>query len=288
MKLIACVAALLVCVTCAAAEPPWRDRLGYAAGELWRVEIGKFGYPVVRGSVDQKPVSFVFDTGNMSGILLAPGTIDELRLSSARTTRTYDSSGRELGRIREFTLGEVRIFGRTFQRQSAVEDPRGDLAAFAGPKYVMNGRFTLDYGNEWMAVSNRPLPQPLRGSTPLLLSDEMPGMIVISAAANGVPVLFQLDTGKSRTCIDPELVRRLRLPSDAAGVHGLTVTIGDRDFAIPAAKEIGLGGISAGYPARILVGVGSDVLSKGLLTVDYISRTVTFESPPASDRRSPP
>ncbi|HSP15235.1 MAG TPA: hypothetical protein VLV78_10835 [Thermoanaerobaculia bacterium] len=265
-------------LSCATGRPQWTRRLGYSTGELSRLEIGKHGYPVLAGRIDRNALHLVFDTGNMSGLLLSIGAINALHLSMTGQTRSYDSDGRELPPVREFHVPLLEIFGQAFRNQHAIEDVRAEFDGFVGPMYLLHGRFTLDYRTGWMGVSKRPLRAPASSALPLLRSESFPGMVVVRGTANAVPVLFQLDTGKSRTCIDSELRRRLQLPADPNGVRGLTVTIADSSFAIPAAKEVGFRGISAGYPEPILVGIGSDVLSKGVLTVDYANGIVLFES----------
>ncbi len=257
--------------------PSWMHRLGYTPEELSRIQIGKYGFPIVAGQVNQKPVSLVFDTGNMVGLLLATNVIKDLRLPSAGMSRMFDADGTERAPVRRVSVAQFPVFGGTFAGQLAVEDTPNDLEGFVGPSYVVKGRFTLDYRGKWLALSTRPLEAPLPEAIPLQWSDDSPGMIVIAGEANGTPVLLQLDTGKSRTCVDPALAGRLGLPRDRAGVRGLTIKIGSRSFPIAAAKEVGFGGISEGYPGPILVGVGSDVLSKGVLTVDYPRRIVSFE-----------
>lgn len=257
--------------------PGWMHRLGYTANELSPIRIGKFGFPIVAGKVNQRPVSLVFDTGNMVRLLLATRVINDLRLPSAGMSRMFDADGTERASVRRVSIAELEVFGQTFPGEFAVEDTPDDLEGFVGPGYVIKGRFTLDYRGKWFAVSTRPSEASLPEAIPLHWSDSEPGMIVIGGEANGTPVLLQLDTGKSRTCVDPALARQLGLPRDGAGVRGLTVKIASHSFSIAAAKEVGFGAISTGYPGPILVGVGSDVLSKGVLTVDYPRRIVSFE-----------
>ena len=82
-------------------------------------------------------------------------------------------------------------------------------------------------------------------------------------------VLIEVDTGKSRTTVDPALVQELGLAKGRNGVSLPDLRIGSRVFPVEAAKEVRLGQIDPGLAVPIEVGIGSDVLSRAVLTVDY-------------------
>jgi hypothetical protein len=91
-------------------------------------------------------------------------------------------------------------------------------------------------------------------------------------------VLTEFDTGKSRTVIDPELARQLKLASNERGVQIDSLFIGDTPFAIPSAKLVSLADIDRSLPAPIELSVGSDVMSQLLITVDYATNRLVFRA----------
>lgn len=267
---------LFVCLLYACQRPTiprWASKLGYSAEELSPVALDGFGIPTVRVLINDQPVTLEFDTGNMSGIAISPVLADELRIEPTEKTTTYDSSGVEAGDAAVYQLSQVSAFGDAWEGKRAVGLPRDDISGLLGPEYLLGQRFTLDYRTRQLAVSASPLPASAPGEKlPLIWSDRFPGMPVVRGYVNGVSVLIQLDTGKSRTCVDPALARQLDLASNAGGFRIDHLVVGSFTFTVPSAKEVGFGGFSAAYPEPILIGVGSDVLSQVLLTIDYISR----------------
>ena len=52
------------------------------------------------------------------------------------------------------------------------------------------------------------------------------------------------------------------------------ITLGKKSFSIERAKVANFKAISEGYPKPILVGIGADILSRIVLTVDYSQKKV--------------
>jgi hypothetical protein len=101
-------------------------------------------------------------------------------------------------------------------------------------------------------------------------------MPVVEGTVNGQNVLIQIDTGKSRTCVDRVLVRHLSIPEAHYGYALADVRIGSWKFAARSAREEDFSRISQGYPSPILVGIGSDVLPQVIMTVDDQSGKLNF------------
>ncbi len=271
------VLGLLAC--CRTPEPSWRVGLGYRQAEAFRVRVGRYGYPYVKVGVNGRPVEVVFDTGNMTGLTLSRDTAEELGLLEDGSAQMYDSGGSETDRVRRFRVDRLGVFGEELRQQHAVEQ-LGDLPGLLGPPLLQNRRFTLDYEAGLLAVSESPLPKDARAGSalPLVWSSRLPGLVVVRGIANGQPVLVELDTGKSRTTVDGALVTRLGLQKAgwrAAWRPGVTVPdlqLGPHKFSVPSAKVVSLSGISDGLPEPIAMGVGSDILSQVVFTVDYRER----------------
>lgn len=78
----------------------------------------------------------------------------------------------------------------------------------------------------------------------------------------GRDIYIQVDTGKTRTCVDPEFARQAGLPETGNGFRVDSREIGSLRFAVPSAKGVGFGGIGPGLDAPIRVGIGSEILKR--------------------------
>jgi len=72
--------------------------------------------------------------------------------------------------------------------------------------------------------------------------------------------------------VDPALAARLGLPPAPDGVSIRELSLGGVSFLVSSAKRVSFSGISQDLPEPIAVGIGSDVLARLLLTVDYPGR----------------
>ena len=227
MKRAALFVVLGLLLGCRTPEPSWRVGLGYERAEAFPIRVGKHGLPHAHVDVNGTPVEVVFDTGGMTGFSLSPEHVGDLGLPEDGRVRLYDSSGSETDRVRRFGVDRLGVFGQEFRQQHAVEHLRG-LPGLLGPPLLQNRRFTLDYEARLLAVSKSPLPRDAYAGAalPLVWSAVRPGLIVVRGAANGQPVLVELDTGKSRTTVDRAWVSRLGLRKAgwrAAWMPGVTI-----------------------------------------------------------------
>ncbi len=104
----------------------------------------------------------------------------------------------------------------------------------------------------------------------LFWQDRHAGMIVVSGAVNGREVLIQVVTGKSRTCVARELAEALHLPKSSDGYRIDEVRLGAFPFSVTSAREKeSFRGISQELSRLIQLGIGSDILSQVVMTVDY-------------------
>jgi len=247
---------------------PWQKTLNYEDRDLYPISVGKYGFPLVKVAVNGRELDLVWDTGNMAGLLLSPSIIQGLALPAAGEQTFYTSAGEVAGSYPSYRIDQLKAFGGTLKDERAYEY-QGDLNGLIGPRYVLSGRFTLDCKHKLIAVSGTPLPEQVKGRLPMVISRQYPGLILVHGSANGQNVLVEIDTGKSRTAVDPALVSLLRLPKTASGYRIDEIKLGSCKFKVPAAKVVGLQGLSRQLPEPIMLGIGSDILSKVVLTVDY-------------------
>jgi hypothetical protein len=122
---------------------------------------------------------------------------------------------------------------------------------------------------------------PATDALPLIWNEALKGMIVIEGRVAGIKTLFQIDTGKSRTTIDRGLIARAGLKESRTllqqGYRVDLIILGTRRFSVACAKVASFRAISEGYPEPILVGIGADILSNLVMTVDYRQKKVFIE-----------
>lgn len=254
----------------------WQKELEYEPSEIFSIKVGRYGYPYVQVIINGQELEMAFDTGNMSGLLMAPETVRQLSLSSIGESTHYDSSGEVIGTSRVFRVPELVVFGKVWAKEQAHEHVGSGLVGLIGPRYVYGKRFTLDYKNKIIAVSESPSPRIEQENIifPLFRSKDNTGMIVIRGEVNGYPILIQIDTGKSRTCVDPVLVEKMNLPEATRGYRIDKIQLGPHSFKVTSAKKVSFRGISGDLPEPILLGIGSDILSQVVLSVDYLKQIV--------------
>ncbi len=264
---------LLTGLSCRPQPAPtsWQEPLGYRPEQVHPIRIGALGLPVVPIEIDGARLEAVFDTGDMAGIVLPSPTIARLGLRQAGEAPQYDGSGRRIGTVTTWATEAVVFLGDTLREQRVIGiDPAG-VPGLVGPSAVPGSRFTVDYGCPCLAASDAPSPPAREGTVelPLLRSSRFPRLILVRGTVQGTPVVVEIDTGKSRTVVDPALADRLALPPVAGGHRIEELRIGSRVFAVPSARRDGLAGIDPTLPEPVGVGMGSDLLANLVFTVDF-------------------
>jgi predicted aspartyl protease len=252
-------------------QPTWVSQLGYRAEDLFTARRGLYGMPFVEVSIAETTQQLLFDTGNTVGLTLATSVLDRLNLPVLGRWDRLDSDGRVIGTYRRVRAPRVRLFGRTLSDQTIFEFSDPDLVGLVGPDALPGTRFTLDYRAEMLAITNSPLEAvpPSFTALPLTHSARHPRLILATGRVNGRAVLMEFDTGASRTNVDPQLVRDLSLPLAPNGVRIDSLEIGHLIFAVPSAKVNPKSGIDPTLALPIQVSVGSDILARIILTVDF-------------------
>jgi hypothetical protein len=244
--------------------------------EIHEISLDRFGQPVIPVTINGDIVFGTFDTGNMTGLSLSDSLATRLKLPVAGDTQMLDSDGNPVSVSHMYSIDNLNVFGNEFGRVTATEEYRGALACLVGPRFMLGGRVTIDYANHLLGFSKRKLNDIPEGaaSIPLIQSPVHEGLVLVRGFVHGRKVLMELDTGKSRTVIDPSLAKSLDLEGVSHGVHIDSLLIGNNVFSVRSAKLAGLSSLGQGLDDEVLVGVGSDILSKIVLTVDYANDRV--------------
>jgi hypothetical protein len=222
-----------------------------------------------------------FDTGNFFGFQIGPGLARILKLKpSGGERKNYASDGTYRYSQKGYHVKSLSVF-RTMSEDIEMFEMRDDaFEASVGLPALGGKRFTIDYKNRLMGISDRPFDKEGLeiDEFPLIWNEALRGMIVIEGQVNGIETLFQIDTGKSRTTIDEGLIARAGLKENNTffrkGYKVDRVTLGKRSFSVDCAKVSNFNAISRGYPRPILIGIGADILSRIVLTVDYSQKKV--------------
>lgn len=212
-----------------------------------------------------------FDTGNMVGLSVSSELFDQLGLTAVGHYERVNSAGEPIATLRVADADDVSVLGRDLGARRVYELDHPSLSGLVGPTLLEGGHFTLDYRSRKMGLGTGNLPDSVPGfqQVPLVRSSRHPMLILVRGTIEGRRVLFELDTGKSRTVIHPALSSELALKRGAQGVAITTLRIGDLSFEVRSAKEVDQTAIDPSLPEPILAGVGSDILSRFVWTVDY-------------------
>jgi len=265
---------LIVAIPACSPSPPaanWPDAFGYTEANIHTLNIGDFGFPYIQLNVRGTRLFLPFDTGNMVGLSVSPELFDKLDLTADDYYEQVNSAGKTVARFRVADSVEVSVFGRDSIRTRIYELNHPTLSGLAGPTLIEESHFTLDYATGRIGVGSGSLPDSVPGfmKIPLVRSNRHPRLILVMGTIEGREVLIELDTGKSRSVINPRLASELSLSRDSHGVAIDSLRIGDLSFGVPSAKEVDQTAIDPTLPEPILAGLGSDILSRFVWTVDY-------------------
>ena len=252
-------------------DSDWPNTFGYSPSEIVAVEIDSFGFPNIPVTIGDDEVWLPFDTGNMVGVSLSTALFDELGLDTVRTYNRVNGAGELVATLRVSEGRPVQVTGKTVGRKEIHEFDHSTLPGLFGPADLETGHFTLDYSTRRLAAGSTPLPRVIHGysSVPMVRSERFPALILVQGTIEGHSVVMELDTGKSRTVVNPGLVSELDLKPTASGVRVESIQIGNLSYSVRSAKEVDQTAIDTGSRESIMVGVGSDILSQFVWTVDY-------------------
>lgn len=263
--------------------PAWVSELGYHADELTPITVGPYGFPYLEVVINDSRFEFAFDTGNMSGLLISPQVVAECGLQPVDNSTHYDSAGNIVAVREVFEIHQLVAFGSTWRQQVAHEYSLAGVSGLIGPRFLLGRRFTLDYGAGLMAVSTSHLPETSNATVlEMITSPEHQALILVEGQVNGRNTTVEIDTGKSRTVVDPALISDLDLPETEDGFRIDEIRIGDYRFSAPSAKRKSFKGISRGLEVPIGIGIGSDILSRLIVTADYRTRVILLQKDPKS------
>jgi len=256
----------------------WADRYGFENDEVFSIEIGEYGFPYIDVKINDKDINMMFDTGNMVGLSVSTNIAEQLNLTKIGEYTERDATGNIRGNFSIFDSEEVFVFGKNITTE-LIESFTDSFEGIIPPSLMLNKRFTIDYSNGFIGISESSFPKSIanKKTFQLITNTDFPHlnpMPVIEGVVNGQEVIIQLDTGKSRTVVDEKRIEVLDLQSNERGYKIESIKLGSFEFSVTNAKRGNFGGISRGYPGPIMLGLGSDIISEFVFTVDYQNKEV--------------
>lgn len=254
-------------------DPDWQTVFGYEEHAIHHIDLRDFGFPFVPVGILGDTTWLLFDTGNMVGLTLQSPLFERLDLPCSERWRRYDAAGDLISSGCVAQSVRASAFGESHDSLSIYEFFDENLSGIIGPGMIPGTRFTLDYQRELLAVaeSERLVEAPGYVALSLIESPRHPRLILVTGSIRGREVLVEIDTGKSRTTVDRSLVQDLGLEETSDGAVVGEIQLGPRIFTVSSARVVDTSGISRGLPMSISLGLGSDVLSEFVFTVDYES-----------------
>lgn len=254
----------------------WREKYGYKPDQVYSMDIDENGLPHVKVAINDVNLNMIFDTGNMYGMSIELDKSRQLRLARIDNWDGKDYREGAAGKYSIFHAGKIDVFNYTWNDQRIYESRKDEYDGSIGPKYIKKERFTLDYKNKLIGVgySQGPVDSKNVSALPMVRNPIYNKMIVVKGKIDGQEVLIQIDTGRARTSIDSRLASKLKLNKTDEGYVIDSLEIGNYDFNIPNAQEMNLKELDENFPEPVLVSIGSDVISRVVLTVDYYTGQV--------------
>ena len=265
------------------ANTDWAERFGYASAAFHAFQLNEFGYPTLPTVFAGDTLWLPFDTGNMVGFTIERASFRTLGFSCDSSVTRRDSGGQVVSESCVSDPTSVVVFDREWTALPVFEFEHASLPGLVGPDLLPGTRFTLDYRTLRLAVDSLQTPPEVPGfvAMPLVRSPYRPRLILLWGAVRGRQVIVELDTGKSRTTVDRRLVEDLDLEVTEQGAVLGAIDVGPWRFDVASARVVDTSGISRGLPARIMIGVGSDLLQRFVWTVDYAAGRVYVSNPGA-------
>jgi len=267
----------------------WRQRYGYVASETVPFELGANGLwvPVVTAGSEGQSLRLIVDTGTHAVASLTEEAMGRVKLLRTAMGRFRDAAGRDRGEMPRVLLSALGV-GPLQMRNlpvvgagpESVQGARQGIDGTLGWGAFAAGRITIDYANRVAAFSRAPLPEEIRGCderwvTRFESPDGIEGLPIVPANLGGELVSAEIDTGKTATLLGPGASGP---PGRGPGRIEVGFALGPFSVRTRFARNgPGFEGLDQGLTRPLALGVGTDVLSGFLVTVDYPSRTVVLE-----------
>ncbi len=251
----------------------WQTELQYDAGDIKPLHMSLAGCPEVDVRLNGKPFRLLFDYGCSKGFQITTAVQERADYTVLEETNTYWADGTIRGKVKRIRVNSLEVFGDRY------EDQEGTLAdwrifssvpheGLIGLEYFAGYRFTQDYRRGKLGLTHRPFPAALKGSSDyesieLLDPPEYHKYgVYVLGKVNGVECVIHIDTGSSKTMVDPAMLTSSEKPPAERAV-----SLGSFEFTI---RRYRVTPIQHPSPCEVPVrmGIGSDLLRHFVITID--------------------
>jgi hypothetical protein len=259
----------------------WIERLQYRPGEVCPIQFKMTPCPLIEVKIDGKSFWLTFDFGSAGGMMVTTAIEDKITYEVVRDLSTIFADGRPRGRGKEIVLTRVEVFGKTHDRVSCElydwrifsSSPNDGGISLA---YIENTRFTLDYRNKRLAVSDSPFPEGLLKDggfavIPLLKSPEWNKYgLYLKGKVNGQDVVIYIDSGSSHSFVDRSLFDEKsisKVGNNDVCLSKIPVSLDGLDMKISKVRVSDIRR-NTNYDRPVRMTMGSDLLKSFVFTVD--------------------
>lgn len=264
----------------------WSRDLGYGDNDLSPMSLGPTGCPFVKVDLSGVRIALMLDTGTARGFLIttqAPSVPHRVESRGEELNADGSHRGESLG----IRVDTISILGRVFK------DVAGALSDWkmysslpfngtVGLDFFLDRRLTLDYRSLKVGVSALPLPEKLDPKRyiqmDLVEAPESQGHILYArATVNGRKALIYLDTGYNVSFIDPAFAGGLESIERPGRFkvfrRAVPVELGGQTLLLDDLRESPVRR-GAGFDLPVALALGSDVLSRFVVTIDIRAKKV--------------
>lgn len=269
-------------------KPGWIQRLKYSQDEIYPIKLALNNIPLVTININETPIDIFFDTGNSHGLGLTTAIEGKIEYKIIKTTRSTWPDGSYRGESKIITVSSLGVFGDVYKNVEVVFSDWKMYSSLKfngllGLKYFRRKRVTLDYQNEKIAVSEKPLTNAaLQNSHDTVVQlldppERHMDLIYLIGRVNGQETVIYLDTGSSASFIDPRIIDKNDIIKEnkRSLVKDIKFSINGFGFKVRRMRVMELRrGMNFKYPVRVRL--GSDVLKDFLITIDKMTNRIIF------------
>jgi hypothetical protein len=264
----------------------WMQDLGYQKTQLYPLTLSAVGCPLVEVEVSGAKVSLMLDTGTARGFVITnaapaiPHRVEE-------PSEELNADGSHRGESSSIRVETVSVLGKAFKN---VAGSLSDWQMYGsepfngtvGLDFFLDRRLTLDYRSRKVGVTASPLPEKLdrKRYLPLDLIEppKSQGHILYARArVNGREAIVYFDTGHNVSFIDPDFAQglaRVERPGKFKVFReGVPLELGGHTFVLDELRESPVRR-GTGFDLPVALVLGSDVLSRFIITIDLRAKTL--------------
>jgi len=270
--------------------PRWAEELGYGKAQIYPLTFDPTGCPFVDVDIAGVRVSVLLDSGTSSGFSITNNASPIPHRVEARE-EALNADGSHRGVTYRIRVETMSVLGEVFK------NALGELSDWhmyssvpfdgtVGLDFFLNRRLTLDYRSKKVGTTSQPLPDKLDPKRYLSLDlvDPPPKLsqghiLYVRGRVNGRDAIIYLDTGTNVSFIDPAFAEGLTRVERAGKFkvfrEHVPIELGGHTLTLDDLRESEVRR-GPGFDPPVALLVGSDVLSRFIITIDLRAKKLIF------------